>query len=69
MDKQEQIKKAKLYKKMFLTSTLFGAIGIYALYKEIQILYWIALPIWAILAVTVRVMIIRDRKKMKDELK
>lgn len=63
-----QSKKAVWYKRMFLISTVSGVLGIYVLYKGFSaVLAWILLGIWAVLAVTVRVLIMRDKKFLKDK--
>ncbi|MDR3048283.1 MAG: hypothetical protein LBV16_00330 [Elusimicrobiota bacterium] len=77
--KQEQSKKAKLYKNMFLISTFFGVVGVICLVREIEISAWlgvvklvkiagwIGVIIWFILAVAVRIMMITDKKLQKDK--
>ncbi|MDR0822249.1 MAG: hypothetical protein LBN20_00510 [Endomicrobium sp.] len=77
--KQEQSKKAKLYKNMFLISTFFGIAGVICLVREVEISAWLGIAkvvkiagwagviIWLILAVAVRIMVIRDKNFNKDK--
>ena len=60
-----QSKKITLIKYMFLTSTTCGALGVYFLFKNILPLGWIFVGIWAVLAITVRIIIIKDKKNLK----
>ncbi|MDR2771958.1 MAG: hypothetical protein LBB93_00630 [Elusimicrobiota bacterium] len=55
-------KKMELYKYLFIVSTLCGAFGAFALYKEFQIIGWILVGIWFVIAVIVRFLIIKNRK-------
>ncbi len=67
MDKIDFSAKAKLYKYMFLISTVSGVLGIYVLFKGFSaVLGWILVGIWAVLAVVVRVLIMQDKKIMKN---
>ncbi|AKL97910.1 hypothetical protein [Endomicrobium proavitum] len=59
--------KAVLYKYMFIVSTVCGALGVYMLYKQIQVLGWILVGVWAVLAIIVRVLIIKDKKFVKNK--
>lgn len=63
----QQGKKAVLYKYMFLVSTVCGLIGIYLLLKQIVVVGWVLVSIWAVLAITVRVLILRDKKFIKNK--
>ncbi|MDR1926327.1 MAG: hypothetical protein LBQ13_01385 [Endomicrobium sp.] len=63
----ERSKKAVMYKYMFLVSTVSGAVGIYFLYKQVVILGWMLTCVWAVLAVLVRILIIRDKKLIKNK--
>jgi hypothetical protein len=53
---------------MFLISTVSGVVGIYFLYKQVIILGWMLTCVWAVLAVLVRILIIRDRKLIKNKI-
>ncbi|MDR3244781.1 MAG: hypothetical protein LBT79_08555 [Elusimicrobiota bacterium] len=65
---EKQSNRAKLYKNMFLISTFFGIVGVFFLYKNVLVAVgWIGVSIWFILAVTVRILIIRDKKFQKDK--
>jgi len=66
MEPEKLAKKAVLYKNMFLVSTVSGMIGVYLLIKHIKVVGWILLGVWAVLAVAVRVMILRDKKFNKN---
>ncbi|MDR2425582.1 MAG: hypothetical protein LBD46_00120 [Endomicrobium sp.] len=60
-------KKGKIYKNIFLISTFCGVAGLYVLYKFGG--NWIGYAlcvIWFVLAVLVRVLIMRDKKYFKD---
>jgi hypothetical protein len=63
----EQSKKAVVYKYMFLVSTVSGAMGVYFLYKGIVILGRILVFICVILAALVRILIIIDKKFVKNQ--
>jgi len=62
---EDQVKKAALYKNMFIISTVCGALGVYCLFKQFYIAGWILVGVWAVLAVLVRVLIIKDKKLKK----
>jgi hypothetical protein len=62
----EKNKKAVLFKYLFLTSTVSGALGAYALYKQQTIIGWTLAGIWAVLAIFVRILIILDKKGGKN---
>ncbi|MDR3274636.1 MAG: hypothetical protein LBS81_01345 [Endomicrobium sp.] len=57
-----QDKKVIIYIYIFLTSTVSGVSGVYALYKQLIVLGWILVFVWAVLAVFVRTLIIKDKK-------
>jgi hypothetical protein len=61
-------KKAVLYKYMFLFSTVSGAMGVYFLFFKdtLHILGWALVSVWAVLAVLVRVFILKDKKYFKN---
>ena len=60
-------KKAVIYKYMFLISTVCGVMGVYALFKyNNHIIGYILCGIWFVLAVLVRIFIIRDKKYFKN---
>lgn len=59
-------KKAVIYKYMFLISTVCGAIGVYVLFKYQHILGYVLCGIWFVLAVLVRIFIMRDKKYFKN---
>ncbi|MCA6071998.1 MAG: hypothetical protein LE178_00360 [Endomicrobium sp.] len=61
----EQSKKAIVYKYMFLVSTVSGAVGVYFLHKQLIVLGWVLVCIWAVFAVLVRILIMRDKKLIK----
>jgi hypothetical protein len=63
----KQSKKAVTYKYMFLISTVSGAVGIYFLYKQLIVLGWMLVCVWAVLAVIVRVLIIKDKNLIKNK--
>jgi len=63
----ELSKKAVLYKNMFIISTVCGALGVYFLLKGFKLTGWILVGIWGVLGLLVRVMIIRDKKLIKDK--
>jgi hypothetical protein len=56
-------KKIVVYKHMFFVSTLSGIVGIYFLYKQIIALGWILICVWAVLAILVRILIIKKKLK------
>jgi cyanate permease len=62
----DQSKKAFVYKYMFLVSTVLGVFGVYFLYKQLVILGWMLVCGWAVLAVFVRILIIKDKKFFKN---
>ncbi|MDR1926382.1 MAG: hypothetical protein LBQ13_01670 [Endomicrobium sp.] len=55
-------KKVILYKNIFLISTISGVIGVYAICKQIIVLGWVLIAIWAVLSVIVRILIVKDKK-------
>jgi type IV secretory pathway VirB3-like protein len=61
----EQSKKAAVYKYMSLVSTVFGAIGVYFLHKQLIVLGWVLVCIWVVLVALVRILIMRDKKLIK----
>jgi hypothetical protein len=63
----EQVKKAGMYKYMFLISTVTGALGAYFLYKRAVVLGWVLICVWGIVATVVRVLIIKDKKLIKNQ--
>ena len=66
MEQEKLAKKAVLYKNMFLISTVSGVIGVYLLIKNIKIVGWVLVGVWAVLAAAVRIMILRDKKFNKN---
>ena len=62
-DKQ---KKFKLYKYLFLSSTLAGFFGLYVAHRfdgaQARTISYILFGVWAVLFVTVRVMIFKDKR-------
>ncbi|MCL2144200.1 MAG: hypothetical protein FWH43_01705 [Endomicrobia bacterium] len=60
-------KKAKIYKNMFLISTFCGLAGVYVLFKySSHLIGYILCGIWFVLAVLVRILIMRDKKYFKN---
>lgn len=60
-------KKAVVYKYMFLISTVCGALGVYILFKyNGHPVGYVLCGIWFILAVLVRVFIMKDKKYFKN---
>jgi hypothetical protein len=51
------------YKYMFLISTVSGIIGTYLLYKQVIVIGWILVSVWAVFATFVRVMIIKRKNR------
>ena len=63
-----QSKKAVWYKRMFMASTLSGVGGVYLLYKGYSpVISWILIGVWAVLAVAVRVLIMKDKSFLKNQ--
>jgi undecaprenyl pyrophosphate phosphatase UppP len=62
----EKNKKIKLFKTMFVTSTVCGVLGVYCLYKEIKTAGWFLVGIWCILAILVRVLMLLNKKGGKN---
>jgi hypothetical protein len=60
-------KKAAIYKYMFLLSTVCGVMGVYVLFKyNNRLIGGILCGVWLVLAVLVRVFIMRDKKYFKN---
>ncbi len=57
----EKNKKNDLFKYMFIVSTVCGALGVFFLYKEYTTAGWIFIGIWGVLAVLVRVLIMKNK--------
>jgi hypothetical protein len=53
---------------MFIVSTVSGALGVYLLFfkDKLHVLGWILAGIWVVLAILVRILIIRDKKYFKN---
>ncbi|MCL2335533.1 MAG: hypothetical protein FWC57_05655 [Endomicrobia bacterium] len=63
MEPENLAKKAVLYKNMFIISTVSGMLGVYCLVKDMRMLGWILVGVWAVLGAAVRIMIFRDKKR------
>jgi hypothetical protein len=59
-------KKAVLFRYMFLTSTICGSLGVYALYKQKNVIGWVLTSLWFVLAAIVRILIVLDKKGGKN---
>jgi len=59
--------KGIIYRRMFVISTVCGVLGVYLLFKHYIVPGWILVGIWAVLAIIVRVLIMKDKKLLKDK--
>ncbi|MDR3071534.1 MAG: hypothetical protein LBU29_02975 [Endomicrobium sp.] len=53
---------------VFLISTFAGVVGLYLLHKQFVVLGWICIGVWAVLGVTVRILIIRKKIDKKSKI-
>lgn len=68
MAELELNRKGKFYKNLFLISTICGVMGIFVLYKGwSKVIGMGLLAVWLVLAVFVRILILRDKKFNKNE--
>jgi hypothetical protein len=54
------------YRTMLLVSTLAGLVGVYFLYKGFIALAWFLVGVWAVVGIIARILIIMDRKSLKN---
>ena len=60
-------KKGMIYKNMFLIFTLCGVVGLYIMYKfETKWSGYFLCGLWLVLAVLVRILIMKDKKYFKN---
>ncbi|MDR1952180.1 MAG: hypothetical protein LBQ37_01540 [Elusimicrobiota bacterium] len=59
-------KRFNFYKYLFLISTLSGVLGAFSLYKDFKTAGWVLISIWLVLAILVRVLIIKNRRGGKN---